>query len=162
MELPYIDDELRKILKSNTLSSSERELLMTQAVEMNAQEKARRKQEEIDEKLAKLDKDGMNSSNLQNLMKDANMVDRYSKHLTAILLQYQCGFIKQKYEAHLAATEPKAEKSFFERMKQDKEERAERDKERISQAIQTGATANPLKVNSSGKDIDCCPSPTKN
>ena len=58
------------------------------------------------------------------------MVERYSKHLTAILLQSQDGFIRQKYEAHLAATQPKGEGSFFARMKKDKEGREEREKER--------------------------------
>ena len=57
-------------------------------------------------------------------MKDANMVERYSKHLTAILLSSHEGFLKQKYEAHVAATQPK-EGSFFDRMQKDAQERGD-------------------------------------
>lgn len=79
----------------------------------------------------------MNSNELMHLMKDENMVERYSNHLIAILFEYQDAFIKPKYEAYVAATKPKADVNFFERMVQDKVDRDERERERAKRNERT-------------------------
>jgi hypothetical protein len=90
---------------------------MDKAIEINAHELARIRHDHAAKKQAKLVNDDNleNDDNIKDLMKDENMVERYSKHLTAILLGSQEGFLKRKYEEHVAATQPK-EGSFFDRM----------------------------------------------
>lgn len=92
----------------------------------------RQKYIEMERKLKSLDKKhDLFGVDLIQLMKDENLVDRYSKHLNALMFSFQKDdFIKAKYLAYLALTEPNTNQSFFNRMQHDQKQRKVRQKHR--------------------------------
>ena len=81
----------------------------------------------MEKKLAKAERSGgMSAHDLIYLMNDDLVVDRYTKHLTGILFKYHDPFVKAKYQAWLAASDPHSRSSFFKRMKLDEEAREAR------------------------------------
>ena len=112
-----------------------REALLREAEHQHQQEMKRRKREAIEKKLENIEKGGSMAPNaLMNLMKDDNLVERYSKHVIAILFSYQDDFMKTKYNQYMETVEPSNQVSFFERMKRDKAGREEREKQRQERA----------------------------
>lgn len=98
-DLQYADPETLKQLKNENLDDEARQALLQQAEHQHHQELRRRKREAIEkrkeEKLESIDKGGsMAPGALMELMKDENLVERYSKHVIAILFSYQDEFMK--------------------------------------------------------------------
>jgi hypothetical protein len=80
----------------------------------------RKKQEEKDRKLMKLERQGgVNSSEIMNMMRDTRLIDRYSKHLSKIIFNHSDPYIKKKYQAFLNVEDPNLCVDFFGRMKID-------------------------------------------
>ena len=91
---------------------------------------ARKKQDELEKKLAKAERaGGMSSGELVSLMNDDLLVDRYTKHLNKIFFKYHDPFVKAKYQAWLATSDPNSRSSFFRRMRLDEEAREARQAE---------------------------------
>ena len=135
IHLQYADPKTLKQLENENLDDEAREALLQQAEHQHQQELRRRKREAVEKKLKSIDKGGsMAPGALMELMKDENLVERYSKHVIAILFSYQDEFMKSKYSQYMETVEPSNQISFFERMKKDKAGREERERQRQERA----------------------------
>ena len=122
--LNFLDDASKELLEQEDLDNEIREMIMAQAQEAREEEAERKRQDEIEKKLAKMERSGgMSANDIINLMNDDMLVDRYTKHLNDIMFKYQDRFIKGKYDAWIELTEPKKQLDFFQRMKLDKQQR---------------------------------------
>eukprot|EP00347_Sterkiella_histriomuscorum_P018975 403343445 len=81
-----------------------------------------------------LDFDGDEKSGIADAMKDEKMVERYSKHLNNCFFITNDKFLKNKHARYLQKVSPKHEASFFKRMDQDQQVRAQKQLTQINES----------------------------
>ena len=68
-------------------------------------------------------------------MNDDMLVERYTKHLNNLMFKFSDPFLRQKYQAWVALTDPNTTLSFFQGMTLDKQQRQARQEKRIQQDV---------------------------